>query len=197
MTKFMNSQMTSQNVNDMTENEKQQYCDHLKSIRANFAECCVYPSLTAWGWQIDECDVSCRIGCQIGSDNYCCSLYCYYYKMQLMTLEREITTGLLLPGKLNEHGFINSFMLSVGNDTQWEPIIKDVVGRCYSQFAGSSSDYYCEIIPYTLWNVAQCCYVELFMKCPNWNPKGLSSCAKTYEYAVKCITSGSEIQYDY
>ena len=203
MNKFMNFQVTSHDVNDMTEDEKQQYCDHLHAIRAKFTECCEYPKLGIWGWDVNDCDLYCATqgvtgqADENGDVGYCCGLSCQYYKMQLISLAKDPTTGLLLPSELYNTGYLYSFMLSVGNDTQWEPIIKDVVDRCYNQFASTGNGYYCEIIPYTLWSVAECCYMELFMKCPNWNPQGLASCALTYEYAVKCIKTGYEVQYDY
>jgi hypothetical protein len=59
-----------------------------------------------------------------------------------------ITAGIVLINddgdrSISMQGLIDSFLLSVGNDTQWVSVVEGSVKRCYDQFADSESGYDC------------------------------------------------------
>jgi hypothetical protein len=45
---------------------------------------------------------------------------------------------------LNPAGIIDSFLLSVGNNTQWIPVVTHTTHKCYDQFANSGQGFDCE-----------------------------------------------------
>lgn len=81
---------------------------------------------------------------------------------------------------------IASFLNSVGNNRLWEPIIKKAFNRCFDDRFGTSDGYLCDVIPSSLESVICCTYKETFLKCPNYNPNGISSCKETREYLEMC-----------
>lgn len=167
-----------------TEEEKQTTCKYLNTIRANYTVCCEYPLLVIWRWQYDLCKDKCEKDGE--SDITCCTLAC-----GLNTL------GVLHTATNNEgknqidvywHGLVYSFLLSVGNDTQWTPVINETVQRCYNQFS-ETNEFDCSgRIPNHIFSIIECCYVEHFLKCAKWNPHGLKECEFTYKYVQKCST---------
>jgi hypothetical protein len=48
------------------------------------------------------------------------------------------------PLKINQQGMVDSFMLSVGNDSLWTPLVESSVKICYDQFADAGGDLECE-----------------------------------------------------
>lgn len=85
-------------------------------------------------------------------------------------------------------GLVYSFLLSVGNDTQWEPVLNLVCERCYQQFSGNprEDEYYCEEIPISLFTVIDCSYVQNFVMCPTYNPHNAKECDYSMQYIKKC-----------
>lgn len=83
-------------------------------------------------------------------------------------------------------GIHDAFLLSVGNDTRWAPVVRTAVDRCYEDLIGVDDGYSCDIIPKNLYMIIDCCYNENFLKCPTWNPHNLKECQYTYDYISKC-----------
>jgi hypothetical protein len=40
-------------------------------------------------------------------------------------------------------GIVNSFLLSVGNDTLWKPVLEISLARCNDQFKDYAEEFYC------------------------------------------------------
>lgn len=84
------------------------------------------------------------------------------------------------------NGLIYSFMLSIGNDSAWLPVITASTSRCYDQYGGNDEGMDCGVIPVSIYDVIECSLVENFLKCANWNPYNIAECDYTYQYIQKC-----------
>jgi hypothetical protein len=101
-------------------------------------------------------------------------------------------------------GLVNSFLLSVGNDTLWKPVLEISLGRCNDQFKDYAEEFYCsgsevqvEVdktmnqmlsiseLPKDFLPTAFCSYLENFIKCPRYNPD--PACKITMKYVQKCM----------
>lgn len=110
-------------------------------------------------------------------------------KLEVLTF--SIETNQLL--EIHQEGIEKSFLLSVDNETSWEPIIKSSTRRCYDDHYGTTDGYQCGVIPNSLSNVINCCYKENFLKCPNYNPNRISECKETYEFVELCYENDDYI----
>jgi hypothetical protein len=158
-------------------------CLYLDGARANFTTCCHYPAIVVWDWQFKACYKDCNLeGIVEVTDraDRCCVVICALKMLQILTSRTEIAP-------INPKGLIYSFMMSVGNETIWEPVITNAINRCFRQNEGYDQDFDCEIIPRSIYSIVDCAYLENFLKCPKWNPYGLSECAYTHEFAKKCM----------
>jgi hypothetical protein len=84
--------------------------------------------------------------------------------------------------EVDPQGLVYSFLLSVGNDTSWEPIVKSSTQRCYDDNYGSVEGYQCDVIPLSLFEIINCCLKENYLKCPVYNPYRLSECQATRQF---------------
>jgi hypothetical protein len=155
----------------------------LNKVRANFTACCHYPAIVIWEWQFNACVKDCNAkGVEEEEDEAgrCCVLICGLNAVKILTSRTEISS-------LKAEGFIYSFMLSIGNESIWEPVITNAINRCFSEFASINDGYDCGLIPFNIYDVADCAYLENYLKCPSWNPSGLPECKYTYQYAKDCF----------
>lgn len=171
-----------------TEDEKKANCKYLNSVRANFTVCCEYPVLVIWMWQYKICVKECKA--QDRANERCCILPCCFRFLGVLNItkttdpetnEEKVTTD------VDWNGLVYSFLLSVGNDTRWLPVVTDSTSRCYNDFSGSNDEIDCDVIPRSLYTVIDCAYVENYVKCPVFNPAGLKECSYTMQYAQKCL----------
>lgn len=167
---------------ELSYDEQLKVCTYLNTVRANFTACCEYPGVVMWEWQLTNCEEECGATDENyeNEDTFCCLSVCCFYTVKVLSSQTEIAP--LLPD-----GFIYSFLLSVGNDTAWEPVITGAVNRCYSQYLDDQG-YDCGVIPFSMYSIIDCAYLENYLKCPTWNPQNLRECAFTAEYARKCAT---------
>lgn len=49
-------------------------------------------------------------------------------------------------------GLVNHFLLSVGNDSQWFPVVEESTKKCYDQFGNSGSGFESE-------GLVECCLI--------------------------------------
>ena len=178
----MTSLKVSSQADQETDNEKQENCKYLNSVRANFTSCCEYPLVALWRWQWELTANYCA---SIGkaNDNCCHLISDFKFLGILKTVTNDDGST---HSDVSAEGLIYSFLLSVGNDTQWSPVINNTVARCYSQFS-DTNEFYCKgAIPSFLMEVIDCCYIENYLKCPKWNPSSLPECDYTYKYVQQC-----------
>lgn len=155
-------------------------CQFLNSVRDNVTACCRYPRLVIWTWEFKECFKNCVK--EATSDQVCCVQTCCYKKLGVVSDDWNSPAG------INVTGLIYSFMLSIGNDSQWEPLITQSVVECNQKhFSGESSQLRCDILPERMYDVITCVYTMCFVKCPTWNPYGLENCHRTYQYVNDCV----------
>lgn len=162
-----------------TEEEKQKSCSYLNSIRANYTICCEYPILVMWRWQYNYCQELCNY------DAYnCCSYECSYRLLGVLveTVNEDGTFQI----DVDWLGLVYSFLNSVGNDTLWTPVVHEAVKRCHDQFS-NTGEYYCYKVPYYLFTIMDCAYIENYLRCAKWNPYGIKECDITYQYVKKCF----------
>lgn len=151
-------------------------CQFLNSMRENVTACCRYPRLVIWTWHFKQCFKE----CVKASDQVCCIEACCNRKLGIVSDDWNSSTD------INITGLIYSFMLSVGNDSQWVPLITGSVTEC-NHFFTKSSKLHCGILPERMYNVITCVYKGCFVKCPTWNPHELENCHRTYHYVNKCL----------
>lgn len=108
------------------------------------------------------------------------------YLLGVLT-ENKNEDGSPAPGTIQADGLIYSFMLSVGNDTQWKPVISESSNNCVLQFDGAGGEMDCEVIPKSLYDILNCVYSRNYQKCPPWNPYGLEACQYTMMFVKKCM----------
>jgi hypothetical protein len=151
---------------------------YLNSVRPNLTACCEYPGIVIWDWQYQYCQDYCDA--HDTGDDRCCTLVC---AMNTLGVLSSITE----PSDVNCAGLVGSFLMSVGNDSQWLPVINASVTRCFSQMSGSNTGYDCTVVPNSLYAIADCSYKENYLKCPNWNPNKYEACTYSHDYIEKCF----------
>jgi len=132
-------------------------------------------------WQVDECKDECN-----NNSDECCNHRCIIKKIGFATYPEDPTQ----PDMIEPEGLVYSFMLSVDNDTTWEPVIRNSVKRCYDDNNGVSTDLVCNF-PMELWvNIVTCSFWENFLRCPNFNPNGTAECETTIQFLTECKLNG-------
>lgn len=77
-----------------------------------------------------------------------------------------------------------SFLLSVGGDIGWQPVINQSVRRCFDQVENTPVQYEyedCPGMPTILNKIVNCCYKENFLRCARWNQSN-EDCVFAYKY---------------
>lgn len=146
--------------------------------------CCEYPSLVVWRWQANICIAECEKSGR-GKDRCCVTPCCFGIAGILNVIKNE--DGSVAQVDVDPRGLIYSYLLSVGNDTLWLPVVTNSVNRCYEQFSEQNNAYDCDVIPLNLFIVINCAYGENYLKCPRWNPYNIRECEFTYKYVEKCM----------
>lgn len=155
-------------------------CQFLNLSRENVAACCRYPRFVIWTWHYKQCFKDCVK--KASEDQVCCIEVCCYRKLGVVSDDWNSSTD------INITGLIYSFMISIGNDSQWEPLIAKSVIECnHRHFSEKTSQLYCKILPERMYDVITCVYKRCFVKCPTWNPHELEGCHRTYQYVNKCL----------
>lgn len=157
--------------------EQKKRCTFLNSVRANYTACCKYPTMVVWMWDYKKCKDYCER--KFEKDERCCMQPCAYRALGVLNE---------LNSKINWTGLVYSFMLSIGNDTQWKVPIRDSCHLCYNKslpIRPAALD--CEVIPLQLYGIINCAYNEIYYRCPPWNPHQLKECEYTREYIHDCF----------
>lgn len=174
---------TGETATEKNSTEIFQKCKYLNSVRASYTACCQYPVLVVWTWQHTDCIVKCK-----GADtDGCCAFSCCLYKLGILypAIDRQ---GNVIGVNIEKRNLVYSFMLSIGNDTRWEPYMNTVASKCINENGATDVGYECGgIIPMSFYKVVNCVYKENFLNCPTWNPSGLIDCQYTREYVEKCV----------
>lgn len=163
----------------MTGPEHAERCKFLNKVRANFTICCEYPTLVMWATDLNICEEQCASEGE-PNDN-CCILACCFIKIGAL---RQSEGG---PIEVDPNGLIYSFLLSVGNDTQWLPVITESTQRCYDDIPNTYENDCSNRMPKQLYSIIDCCYKENFLKCAKWNPFDIKECEYTTEYVSICL----------
>lgn len=170
---------------DQTDDDLRKQCEYLNSVRSNFTICCEYPQIVIWRWQFDQCCDQCAA--QDKSGDRCCILSCCFGLMGMLQFSQSDdgnTTATFM-----QEGMVYSFLLSVGNDTAWLPVITASTQRCTDQFGGNDEGFDCDVIPISLYTIMDCSYNQNYLKCPTWNSYNLAACDYTYQYVQKCFVN--------
>lgn len=82
-----------------------------------------------------------------------------------------------------------SFLLSIGNETLWKPVLDTVCEHCYTIFPYNprEEEYDCGVIPKSLYSIIDCIYTQNFLMCPAYNPYKLKECEYAMQFAQKCL----------
>lgn len=143
-----------------TEADITESCKHSKTVRTNTA-CCHKPVLAIWGHAHKQCRDKCSVGRPGPWDNpFTCCIFqcCLLASGQLVVVENDDGTSQVV---VDWQAIVSSLLLSVGNDTQWTPIVNETVQRCFEQH-GNTGEYNCEgLIPITLVEMVNCSYSVL------------------------------------
>lgn len=130
-----------------------------------------------WTWDYESCANTCA---QQGQANErCCMQPCLYQRLGVLSSQGYA---------INPQGLAYSFMLSVGNDSQWQQVVTDSCDQCvggYNPQVKPPVD--CEIIPIVLYHMINCAYNEIYVNCPPWNPESLNECNYTKDYVNSCF----------
>lgn len=138
-----------------------------------------------WKFQYAEFQAKCKNIIETEGEHLCCMNVCCLHRLKILT---SIDSDLGLRSfDVDWRGLVYSFLLSVNNDTQWNPVISETVQRCYDQFS-NTNEFNCNSqIPTHLYQIVDCCYLEHFLRCAKWNPFGLKECEFTYKYVQNCF----------
>lgn len=128
-----NFQVSSDEGESETEDDRNKECIYLNSVRANFTACCQYPLIVTWRFIFATCGDECGW-------SYCCHFICVFKALKVLE-EKSDGSGRL---ELKIQGIINSFLMSVGNDSMWLPVLQQSVNTCFDQLNGSSDKNFCE-----------------------------------------------------
>lgn len=139
-----------------------------------------------WRYQWNECLVQCN-ATGWNKDSECCLQPCTFGKIGLLN-PVYLEDGTQDKSAVDWNGLVYSFMLSVGNDSQWLPVVNSSSYRCFLTYSESQNGFYCDVIPLNLFDVIGCCYNENFLKCPPWNPYKIKECEQTWQYVKQCFT---------
>lgn len=92
---------------------------------------------------------------------------------------------------ISADGMIATFLLSVGNEPRWTEAVTTSVRRCFGLLS-NTLEYDCgDRVPMYLYDITDCAYLEIYLRCPPWNPFGLKECDYTYQYIEQCFGANS------
>lgn len=166
---------------DEDSDEHKRKCKELNKVRANFTICCLYPTIVMWRWQLDECQRQCKD--MDDDDMRCCILICNYRILDFLPKENSNEKNFTHdPTK----GMISSFMLSVGNATNWAKAVNESCSYCNEVIEKVEEFDSCGI-PNHLYEIFDCAYNEIFYNCPPWNPHNITECEYTKQYIDLCF----------
>lgn len=156
-------------------------CAALNSVRANFTVCCQYAMMVMWRWQMNQCVDNCARRNLVDNSN-CCQTLCNYRAINIIAPANNNANNITYDPTA---GLIAVFMLSVGNNTQWTSPITDSITYCFNAVL-KQPDYDSCGIPTQLYDIINCAYIEIFYRCPLWNPSNLPECDYTRQYVDQC-----------
>jgi hypothetical protein len=157
----------------------------------SFEMCCNQPYLTIYSNQFEQCVSECE-GYKVPADDEkfelyrCCVVVCNGAKLEIL----KFSTDPNVMPQVEYEGFINSYMISVDHNPEWEPIIRTTIKRCFDDSHGLETGYECNFIPNSINYINQCSFKELFLKCPRsqWNQNNTAQlCAATREFIEDCF----------
>lgn len=154
------------------------------------ADCCKIPAFYTTAESLEMCGNKCY------NETYpdtlgCCRDICILTEIGFLIYSTDPN---VMP-QTDPRGLVYAYMLSVNNDPVWEPVVRSSVTRCFDDARGLEEDsgYHCGVIPFSLAIIHYCSILELFSKCPYWNPEELSECDKMREWIRECETIFSEV----
>lgn len=90
---------------------------------------------------MEACEKKCEDRRSDPDDHSCCVFACVLYVLRIIA---ESNDGKYV---VDPKGIAYSYLLSVGNDTVWEPVTKLSTQRCYDDLVGTVEGYICNVIP--------------------------------------------------
>lgn len=156
-------------------------CKELDLVRANYLDCCKYPSLGIMRERSEQCLLECSSLVQ-NEEIQCCSMVCSYRAINVLApAESNAENFTFNPTQ----GLIASFMLSA-NNTEWTNTITESVEYCVKIFPEQATFDSCGI-PNHIFNIIECAHTENYYKCPIWNLDKIDGCDLTREYVDLCL----------
>lgn len=155
-------------------------CIYLNQIRANFTVCCKYPTMVLWRWKYSACVDECQ---KKQANDDCCLMVCNYRSFGAIPQANETTNNATHD---STSALAYSFLLSVGNDTQWTGVVDESLSYCSSIVIKQALFDTCGF-PFHLFEIIDCSYNEIYFRCPFWNPFNLKACDYTREYIDLCF----------
>lgn len=130
----------------------------------------------AWGWDLRSCKEMCTNRGE--EDERCCIQPCLYRKLGMLK-ENDM--------RIYWRGISQSFLLSVGNDSQWVEPVTSSCEECHKKNLPIRNASDCEVIPIQIYTIINCAYNTIYFKCPPWNPHNLKECDYTRDYIRDCF----------
>lgn len=178
----------------MTNDEKENQCLIWANTTTAYTDCCNYPRYVTPNAAYEFCTLNCpkwRTGCSFDEESYCCVLTClwdkneqimwhiwkyaFYHRLQedgtlvITSTIDPATKEMKNTSEIHSDKITAAFLLDVNNDTRWQPVVNRSVERCYNDFVGHTDTYQCEVIPRSLYDIADCTYAQNFLQCPVFN----------------------------
>lgn len=158
----------------------------MNSVRANYTACCLYPAFVIPIDALIECIHKCLDEALQGHMSPCCvNTCCYVDKIGVFSVTED-ENGNITNAEMHLDPLISSFLLSVGNDSAWIPVITNSVNRCYNDLWSTNEGYSCDFIPNSFYEIVGCAYLENYLKCPVWNPSNILECQYTHRHVEYC-----------
>ena len=166
-----------------TEEEKERECSFYWTFAETFSDCCEAPYFNfpddLWERCMEECS-------EHRFTDDCCYQKCYLSGLGIVKLVANGNDTAV--SDFDWDGVGNLYMITVGNDPQWEPVVKKVVTRCVNQFVDDNYD--CNFLTKVYPDIVDCISMQNYLQCPGWNPQGLSNCTFNYLLVSKCGFDG-------
>lgn len=158
-------------------------CDALMNSIENWSDCCSYPRINI----PDDIWYLCEDMCPWEKNtDECCFNTCYQRALGLYTPIYD-AQGNFSSSDFTWTPLFDSLMSYVKAVKEiWEPVVHNVVNRCFDQFGGIGTDYLCGVIPKGWDDMVHCTIKQEILQCPFWNPHGLLNCSYNIEWLVKC-----------
>jgi hypothetical protein len=120
----------------------------------------------------------CQKQCQ--NQDECCSKKCTFQALEF--IPNFINTDNHNPC----NGLTHSFLLSVGNASEWKQPISDSCKFCFERVEKIPNEVDECNIPFHLYDIINCVYSENYERCPKFNPFKVEKCKLTKEYNDIC-----------